>query len=610
MIARLAWIICCTVVCALSHIHAFTTRRGLDVSKVLSRHIRVISTVHPPHNSDRMAIATNTGGSPSVELFLSEEVGLSSRAGSIMIRYPGLASLSVNSNLRPTMNVFTEFGFAKEDIAQIIHNVPVVMAHDAGLALPEKLAALQRMYQCTTPELVELTKQAPFILTTSIDKNTRIADFFRNTVQLSPKQILQIMRIYPAVATAKVDILRRCWALLTRLYGFDEDQARRIIIDCPMVLSERMVNNIKDRLVFLSSEFDVQSFPCPYIKALTLKFPSFLYLDYDNKIGPNLAILRELLRLDANGITEKKVPPRRIRIKKPKGWESELFLLDDYMVSGQESYSVEDTFIHTKETDTSMQTSDLGRMLLRLPNLLKYMPSDLRKICSKAMRFLSGEVLFSNSTPTVSRFKNEEQCAVSDNSVRVVEQYNNLMLGGQFDHTLRNDELSASTDSVGTIETICDISDVAEDGVLEADSSSRDVIEEWLHSSTVHNSTQGHSIHDLIYDIVHNCTTANDNNDISSINNDIYANTGTTLPTLIPINTTYPFAYNPVAVQHFVREASHLTLSVSRACTAIRNSPGILVYRTQRSQGVVAALTVSLGLSRTEVSKMVSTYYR
>ncbi len=533
-----------------------------------------------------------------MELFLSEEVGLSLRAAeSLMIRYPGLASLSVNNNLRPTMNLFAEFGFAKEDIAQIIHNVPVVMAHDAGLALPEKLAALQRMYQCTTPELVELAKQAPFILTTSIDKNTRIADFFRNTVQLTPKQILQLMRVYPAVATAKVDILRRCWALLTRLYGFDEDQARRIITDCPMVLSDRMVNNIKDRLVFLSSEFDVQSFPCAYIKALSLKFPSFLYLDYDNKIGPNVAILRELLLLDADAITEKKTSQRRMRQKRPKGWESELFLLDDYLESGQESHFVEDTNMHTKEADSSMQTSDLERMLLRLPNLLKYMPSDLRKICSNAMRFLTGEILLANTTPTVSSLKSEEQRVVSDNSVRVVEQYNNLMLGGQLDHSLRHDELSISTDSVGAVDTICDVSDAN----ICADSSGCDIIEDWVHSSTVDDSTQGHSIHDLIYDIVHKRTTTSDS---KYRNNDHNVDMTTTLP------TPNSLVHNPVAVQHYTREASHLTLSVSRACTAIRNSPGILVYRTQRSQGVIAALTVSLGLSRSEVSKMVSTYYR
>ena len=157
------------------------------------------------------------------------------------------------------------------------------------------------------------------------------------------------------------------------------------------------------------------------------------------------------------------------------------------------------------------------------------------------------------------------------------------------------------------------MSDVVEDAVVLLNNSSRGIIEEWVHASTFDDTTQGPSVHDLIYDIVHNYSITNNSGIIDKTSNKPHATTttnNTTPPTCIPAVTVYPLTNHPVAVHHYIREASHLTLSVTRACTAIRNNPGILAYRTERSQGVVAALTVSLGLSRAEVSKMVSTYYR
>jgi hypothetical protein len=57
-------------------------------------------------------------------------------------------------------------------------------------------------------------------------------------------------------------------------------------------------------------------------------------------------------------------------------------------------------------------------------------------------------------------------------------------------------------------------------------------------------------------------------------------------------------------------EASHLTIGGAKAVQVLRAAPWILSYRTQRSQTVLAALAVSFGLTREELSRCVSIYPR
>jgi hypothetical protein len=82
-------------------------------------------------------------------------------------------------------------------------------------------------------------------------------------------------------------------------------------------------------------------------------------------------------------------------------------------------------------------------------------------------------------------------------------------------------------------------------------------------------------------------------------------------PAVVDSQSALKIAGRKVLVtKHLALEASHLAIHGARAVQVLRAAPWILSYRTQRSQTVLAALAVSLGLTREELSRCVSIYPR
>jgi len=127
-------------------------------------------------------------GTISVEatayFFLQKELKLPEHhLTNIMLRYPNIMYLKVETNLRPTVDVFKSFGFREKDIRLIVGHCPYVLAINHEWTLPEKLISIQKMFNLNRSGLIKIVVSRPYLLTCSIQRNIEVSNCLTDQVR-------------------------------------------------------------------------------------------------------------------------------------------------------------------------------------------------------------------------------------------------------------------------------------------------------------------------------------------------------------------------------------------------------------------------------------------
>jgi hypothetical protein len=434
------------------------------------------------HGSQRQ---TGLKCEPLAVSYLERELGLDGDTlKRIVLQHPWVLYLKVKTNVMPTIAVLESFGFSKGDVRKLISSVPSVLGISYNWTLPEKLMSLRTMFNISPADLPRLLKAQPYLLTSSVSRNQRTAHFFTDIMGVDDQKLSELLLKEPKLCMSSATMLQRCWSVLTKLYGFTSEDTRDMVYRYPTLLSLQLVRGIKERLVLLSSELGVASFPSTYWQLLCKRFPPLLYIDTDLFLRPNIETLRQLLNAHSSAFG-----------------------------SGGLGIAAADTI-------NDVENGKLTTMVKVFPQLLGYNADTLRRMCRDTLHLLTGNPveLFANS---------------------------------------------ACTAAVSTFST------------------------QW-------EQTVASMLHD---------------NDISRL--DLIAEAAAHFNGQGKGQPSSEQARDEArAVAALTLSASTLLLAPDRAVETLRRAPWILAYRTQRSQTVLAALAVSLGMSRAELSHCVSVYPR
>lgn len=544
---------------------------------------------------------------PPVIRYLEKELQLSDEVlRKIILRFPWILYLQVTTNLRPTVEVFHAFGFKICEIRNIVSQAPSVLAINCKWTLPEKLISIQKMFHLSQDTLIRVVISQPYLLTSSIDRNYRTANFLTNVAQFTELEVQRLITADPRIAMSSVSILQRCWSVLTKLYGIQAAEARSLILRYPLLLSSKLMKNIKERLIIFSSELNAESFPSEFVQALAHRFPPILYIDTAVFVKPNLDILKELLSTKFAGAESLgSVKYKRIyELLRPVRLE------DQRIASRFNRTELVEAARHLLEDSVH---HNVVLLVKTFPQLLAYNPAKLRLMCANALYFLTGErpVDFASSVllPTAdsTATASELQVPLSGADKSVDSDSLDPPIFVDFETEARehdtHDDPADSTEG-----TICDTT-------VEAECREEiDVVEEWYNSSGSDEGLRALPAFDLIADIVLSpprqlklAATAQPHIAEDSSAADYSADYSTDYSTDNPRITTDAQVR---ALQVFARQGGSLSLDMTRAVHILRTAPWILSYRIVRSQRVLAALAVSLGMSNAELSKCVQTYPR
>jgi hypothetical protein len=467
--------------------HRIQTRLGSSWHKQrcsdIARSAAGVSSIGA-HGSQRQ---TGLKCEPLAVSYLERELGLDGDTlKRIVLQHPWVLYLKVKTNVMPTIAVLESFGFSKGDVRKLISSVPSVLGISYNWTLPEKLMSLRTMFTISPADLPRLLKAQPYLLTSSVSRNQRTAHFFTDIMGVDDQKLSVLLLKEPKLCMSSATMLQRCWSVLTKLYGFTSEDTRDMVYRYPTLLSLQLVRGIKERLVLLSSELGVPSFPSTYWRELCKRFPPLLYIDTELFLRPNIETLRQLLNANSSAFG-----------------------------SGGLGIAAADAIY-------DVENRKLSSMVKVFPQLLGYNTDTLRRMCRDALFLLTGNPaeLFTNST-----------CAAADEAENALTQWE---------------------------QTVASM-------LQDNDISRLDLIAE----AAAHFNGQGKG--------QRNAEQARD---------------------------------EARAVAALTLSASTLLLAPDRAVETLRRAPWILAYRTQRSQTVLAALAVSLGMSRAELSHCVSVYPR
>ena len=251
----------------------------------------------------------------------------------IVVNYPWLLYLKVESNIRPTIDAYRTFGFKISDVRLLIEVVPSTLGLNADWSIPERLISLQKLFYLSQPALINAVKRQPYLVTCSVNRHIKIANFFSEFLGLSSSEIRNIATFFPDVLVSNLETLQKCYSYLTDVYGFSVDDIRHICVQCPRVFTKRMLLLNEGRLELFIKELNLLP-PFQDIQKLVLKIPSVLCMSAEYFLIPNFKLIKEYLYVNS---------------------------------------------------------ADLGVLITNAPHLLRYKPVTLRSKLESTFSFLTGE---------------------------------------------------------------------------------------------------------------------------------------------------------------------------------------------------------------------------
>ena len=567
-------------------------------------------------NSSGEATVATDGGYEERSLavfFLQHELQMSqAELSHIVLRQPWLTYLRVDSNLRPTVDVLRSFGFRDRDVRRIVAQAPSVLAINHEWTLPEKLLSLQRMFNLNRMNLVSVLVAQPFLLTSSVARNMEVAAWLRgNEAAGGPALSDDLMRALllksPRVAMTSLPLLRRCWQALTdpELYGLSVAEARRCCVRYPALLSRLLLRSLDARLSFFGVHLQLDMVA---VRRLALRFPPVLYLDTDYFLRNNTAELAGWLDCVEN---------------------PQLQLLEETSGPGKTA----------ADMHSSSYSDEFLRTVCLYPQLLGYNPTTLRRLCSDAMLLLtsehiapgrklgsgdpsSGDPSSGSSWHKTVPFRRDGGSSGGGSSGGSSSgggssgggSGTGSMGKGQVVYPNHwKDYLTDDADEGGTIDTasIC----VDSTWLFERHSDSEGsenpvslatpagVISEWRHFALQEASTEQIVQLDWL-------RTFQLSHSISGSDSEKSGGGAAVLEVDEELLKGLQGLKGLGHLRVLAAAGASLRLERSRALRTLRIAPGILSYRTARSQQLMAVLAVSLGLTTMELSRCVATYPR
>jgi mTERF len=592
--------------------------------------------------------------------YLQKELKLSEHhMVKIMEKYPWIMYLKVDTNLRPTVEVLKSFGFRDKDVRSMLEKVPPILGINHEWTLPEKLISIQKMFNLNRAGLVKLVVHQPFLLTCSIDRNIRVSEFLSETVGLSPESIRNCLLCCPEVAMSGITKMAACWSVLTDIYGLSDKQARALVMYYPIVLTHRTLKTIQDKVSFFSEELNMSP-PFREVQKVIMRYPQLLCIDPNVFMRPNAALLKEYLELDRDGIAKLiSFFPSALGYN-PKTLEKAI-RKSLFMLTGLEEY----TTMRGTDEDPDDDEDDLGIFEGEVQDVSNLSLLDLRRgplsvddlqsiehAASSIIDVKDGDILSLHILPSAM------DPYLYMNSVNPGETKPHLIISKSGLEGVSHVQLAADIDGEEEYDLEMDVADEGEyndddslevlDNLFEYESGNKkkgrqregedddyvavsslpaqsagvDVMAEIVTRARVKSEGRHTSFTSTIAEVIaetlslktiplkndgsESPSQAHSGSSGGSFDSDSSSPAPHTAPHIVAAH-----AANEIeAMRLLMLVYSTLKIDKARALNVVKSAPWVLSYRPERSLRVLSTLGFSLGMSRSELSRLVRSYPR
>ena len=555
----------------------------------------------------------------------------------IVAAYPFILYCRPDTNLRPTIEAFKSFGFKSYDIRKLIEACPTILGLNAAWTIPEKLITIQKLYSLNRQGLVNTVTREPFLLTSSIDRNIAVASIFTDVMCMSPNEIRTMVNAYPRVAMLNVNDLKDCWNLLINKFGFTEDTAKSLVVKNPYIMSKAFLKYIDDRVKFFNDELGLLP-PFSELQKLIIGSPSLLVFSVDYFLRPNVKLLKKYLGLNTKLLVKVLLYQPNILCYNPLTLERNLnqvlFLLTG--LKEYQSYNnqtdpklIFDKIEHVFSDNSTDDINDID--YLYDPNIdnkdLFLSGSDMNLL--ESIELNEENDIYSMPSVTTFHLSNDQSSDIYDDLAALRKDAEAFDEYERNSATNTNTPLNISEYSIppSDMEAIkqfpIDISSsISSSFIMDEDNDNEvntDELSAWGKASPPNVILSKSSI--LSLDLLSDISQAYFSN--GSIDTEYIGDFTTTqaIPNKLTSHFTFPETAPIRKVHEYDKAVIDSVKCILLSCTclfltdevakkAIRIFTPLLSYRIQRSQQMIWALALTLGMNRKEISKVVAMYPR
>ena len=228
----------------------------------------------------------------NLEEFLCKEVGLNTgQVAKMIATFPSVLGLSIEANLKPTVEWIKGLGLSQSQVAKVILQRPQVL----GLSIEANLKPTVDWIKglgLSQSQVAKLIATFPPVLGYSIEANLKPTVDWIKGLGLSQSQVAKVIATFPQVLGLSIDANLKPTVEWIKEFGLSQSQVAKMIATFPSVLGLSIEANLKPTVDWIKGLGLSQS----QVAKLIATFPPVLGLSIEANLRIKYVLIQSVFR--------------------------------------------------------------------------------------------------------------------------------------------------------------------------------------------------------------------------------------------------------------------------------------------------------------------------
>ena len=225
---------------------------------------------------------------PTVESI--KGLGLSqSQVAKVILQRPPVLGCSIEANLKPTVNCFKGLGLSESQVAKVIAIFPPVLGYSIEANLKPTVEWIKGL-GLSQLQVAKVILQRPQVLGLSIEENLKPTVQWIKGLGLSQSQVAKVIAIFPPVLGYSIEANMKPKVEWMKGLGLSQSQVAKVIATFPSVLGLSIEENLKPTVQWIKGLGLSQS----QVAKLIATFPPVLGYSIEANLKPTVEWIKGL----------------------------------------------------------------------------------------------------------------------------------------------------------------------------------------------------------------------------------------------------------------------------------------------------------------------------
>ncbi|CAE7271427.1 MTERF5 [Symbiodinium sp. CCMP2592] len=241
------------------------------------------------HAQEAELVGMSDSSRPNLEEFLCKEVGLNTwQVAKVIAKSPQLRDLSIDENLKPTVDWMKGLGLSQSQVAKVIATCPQVLGYSIEANLKPTVEWIKGL-GLSQSQVAKVIATCPQVLGCSIEANLKPTVQWIKGLGLSQSQVAKVIATCPQVLGYSIEANLKPTVKWIKGLGLSQSQVVKVILRRPQVLGLSIEKNLKPAVEWMKGLGMSQC----QVGNLIAAFPPVFGLRIDTNLSAKHRLLRQ-----------------------------------------------------------------------------------------------------------------------------------------------------------------------------------------------------------------------------------------------------------------------------------------------------------------------------